>query len=177
MRFKKEQLYLLIFIVALTLAIVKTLSISGRIGFIDTLLLLVAGIGLGAGAVGIGGAMVRELTRPPASAPVKRDPSGRRTPQRDRPREKPATRAKKREAAPSRGPAPSGERKTGTVKWFNNSKGFGFISPDNGDKDCFVHRTAVDGEETLPEGARVEYDLVRDDRGRWTAANVRATGS
>src|SRR5574337_64953 len=55
----------------------------------------------------------------------------------------------------------------GTVKWFNDAKGFGFITPENGDKDCFVHHTAIkmDGFRTLAEGERVEFDIVQGAKG------------
>ena len=55
----------------------------------------------------------------------------------------------------------------GTVKWFNDQKGFGFITPDEGDKDCFVHHTAIFGEgfKSLTEGQRVEFEIVENDRG------------
>lgn len=58
-------------------------------------------------------------------------------------------------------------RTVGTVKWFNEVKGFGFISPDGGGKDCFVHQTAIksDGFRTLGEGERVEYDVVEGAKG------------
>jgi CspA family cold shock protein len=54
-------------------------------------------------------------------------------------------------------------RTIGTVKWFNDAKGFGFITPENGEKDCFVHHSAIkmDGFRSLSEGDRVEFDLVR----------------
>ena len=56
---------------------------------------------------------------------------------------------------------------TGLVKWFDAGKGFGFISPDNGSKDIFVHFSAIqaDGYKTLEEGQTVDYDVVETDRG------------
>jgi len=56
---------------------------------------------------------------------------------------------------------------TGTVKWFNDDKGFGFITPDSGERDLFVHHTGIDGSgfKTLPEDAQVEYDEEAGDKG------------
>ncbi len=56
---------------------------------------------------------------------------------------------------------------TGTVKWFNPAKGFGFITPDDGGKDVFVHITAVEGAGmgTLSEGQKVKFEVVEDPRG------------
>jgi CspA family cold shock protein len=60
-----------------------------------------------------------------------------------------------------------GMRTIGNVKWFNDSKGFGFITPENGEKDCFVHHTAIQGGgfKTLAEGERVEFDMVQGQKG------------
>lgn len=63
---------------------------------------------------------------------------------------------------------------SGTVKWFNPEKGFGFIVPDNGGNDIFVHISAVEkaGMKTLQEGQKLEFDL-EDNRGRQAAANLK----
>jgi len=58
-------------------------------------------------------------------------------------------------------------RTQGTVKWFNDQKGFGFITPDGGGKDCFVHHSAIQSEgfRTLAEGDRVEFEVVQGTKG------------
>ena len=63
---------------------------------------------------------------------------------------------------------------TGVVKWFNPGKGFGFIQPDNGGKDVFVHISAVEraGLSTLNEGAKVSYE-EKENRGKTSAENLR----
>jgi CspA family cold shock protein len=62
----------------------------------------------------------------------------------------------------------------GTVKWFNPTKGYGFIKPANGDKDVFVHISAVEraGLQTLNDGQEIEYELVTN-RGRTSAENLK----
>jgi cold shock protein len=64
---------------------------------------------------------------------------------------------------------------TGTVKWFNSTKGFGFIVPDAGGPDVFVHISAVEGAgmRTLNEGQKVSYDL-QENRGKQAAGNLRS---
>ena len=62
----------------------------------------------------------------------------------------------------------------GTVKWFNPTKGYGFIAPEDGSKDAFVHISAVEraGHRTLKEGQRVEFELMPGRNGRFSAENL-----
>lgn len=70
----------------------------------------------------------------------------------------------------------TGERATGEVKFFNGSKGFGFIKRDDGGADCFVHISAVEraGMHGLNEGDRLAFDIEVDDRGKYSAVNIAA---
>jgi CspA family cold shock protein len=63
----------------------------------------------------------------------------------------------------------------GTVKWFNKTKGFGFIQPDDGSKDVFVHISAVEraGMETLADGQKIQFELVRGKDGKSSADNLK----
>lgn len=66
---------------------------------------------------------------------------------------------------------------TGTVKWFNSQKGFGFIQPDDGGADVFVHISAVEraGMDSLHEGQKIGFELQRDARnGKMSAANLQS---
>lgn len=67
---------------------------------------------------------------------------------------------------------------TGTVKWFNAAKGFGFIQPDTGGPDAFVHISAVEraGLGELHEGERVQYQLVRGNNGKSSADSLKRAG-
>ena len=66
---------------------------------------------------------------------------------------------------------------TGTVKWFNNTKGYGFIEPEDGSKDVFVHISAVEraGMSGLNEGQRISFDLVSGQNGKSSAENLSAS--
>jgi cold shock protein len=63
---------------------------------------------------------------------------------------------------------------TGTVKWFNDAKGFGFVTPDDGSADLFAHFSAIqsNGFKSLPEGAKVEFEVTRGPKGQ-QASNIR----
>ncbi len=63
----------------------------------------------------------------------------------------------------------------GTVKWFNSAKGFGFIAPEDGSKDAFVHISALEraGISSLSEGQRVEYELQSGQKGKSSAENLK----
>lgn len=65
---------------------------------------------------------------------------------------------------------------TGTVKFFNADKGYGFIAPENGGEDAFVHISAVEraGMSTLQKDQRVSYDLEKDQRGKTSAVNLQS---
>ena len=64
----------------------------------------------------------------------------------------------------------------GTVKFFNKAKGFGFIQPDDGSKDVFVHVSAVEnsGLSTLEENQKVSFDVARESNGKFAASNLKA---
>jgi CspA family cold shock protein len=64
----------------------------------------------------------------------------------------------------------------GTVKWFNGQKGYGFIQPDDGSKDVFVHISAVEraGMTSLNEGQQISYDVERGQQGKTSAVNLQA---
>ena len=69
-------------------------------------------------------------------------------------------------------------RTTGKVKWFNDAKGFGFITPDDGSKDCLVHHSAIQGSgfKSLAEGEAVEFEPIDGQKGKQAANVVKLQG-
>ncbi len=67
---------------------------------------------------------------------------------------------------------------TGTVKWFNNSKGYGFVTPDSGDQDVFVHFSAIEmeGYKTLKEGQKVQFEVTEGPKGLHAVSVNEAAG-
>jgi CspA family cold shock protein len=82
-----------------------------------------------------------------------------------------------RAAAPGKAIDKEPRMASGTVKWFNPQKGYGFIQPSDGGKDVFVHISAVQqaGLTTLSEGQKVSFDIVTTDRGRTAAGNLKVS--
>jgi CspA family cold shock protein len=64
----------------------------------------------------------------------------------------------------------------GTVKWFNSQKGYGFIQPEDGSKDVFVHISAVErsGMGSLNDGQKISYEVMRDQKGKLSAENLKS---
>jgi cold shock CspA family protein len=176
MRLKKEQVYLILLIVSMVVAFAVGYGVVVTAGLVSAGLVFLAGCGVGAGVVGIGIAMRKELARQdetrttiPARAMRQRSPRPPRGGGR-----RPAGKAERGgERAKRPGGAP---RAKGKVKWFDETKGFGFITVDDGEQDYFVHRSSIKSGTGLVEGKRVEFEIVKDDKGRMAAGNVRTLG-
>ncbi|MCY1418711.1 cold shock domain protein CspD [compost metagenome] len=112
-------------------------------------------------------AALMQLIPQPSAAPAAAAPATQQTaPSRPSTAPSPSAKAPAAKATATRRSEPDSERETGTVKWFNTSKGFGFISRDRGE-DIFVHFRAIRGEghRVLVEGQRVEFSVVQRDKG------------
>jgi CspA family cold shock protein len=86
-------------------------------------------------------------------------------------------RVKKRPEAQSPNETQGEQMATGTVKWFNDAKGYGFITPDDGSEDLFAHFSAINmsGFKTLKEGQKVSFDVVQGPKGK-QASNIQKSG-
>lgn len=183
MRIKKEMFFLAVTIASAAVAIFTGRALTG--GFVLTMVLFLAGCGVGSGVTGIALAMRRELERAPTRTPrAKATPRRATAPRRQRQKAVSHGRTagsgsagrSKSSGSADRNARSNANLSRGTVKWFDETKGFGFITPENGDEDCFVHRSSIQGGNALPEGQEVKFEIVKDDRGRRAAANVQKVG-
>ncbi len=159
---RKQLLAAIALAAAVGLAFLTWASIVDSVGVVSVGLVFAVGLVAGVSLKTLFESSAASRTKPglgrvkrTSSAPAPKDRDrGRTGPRRQRSgRSKPAT-------------------TTGAVKWFDETKGFGFITPDDGSKDCFVHRSAIKNGRSLSEGSRVEFRMVTDDKGREAAADV-----
>ncbi len=156
--FKTPVFRIVMLVVAALVAGVVWRSMAGVVGWVELVLLFVSGVVVGLSVSGL-------RRRRPSVSPA----SSRPAPDRGRDRSRTVDRDKGRRR---RGQGKRQVKTTGKVKWFDETKGFGFITLDDGEKDCFVHRSAIQAGNSLAEGKRVEFNVITDDRGRQAAANV-----
>jgi cold shock CspA family protein len=158
----KQLIIAMAFVIAVALGVLTAVSMAGQVGLVGIVVLFFAGLGAGVtGKTVIDN--VRRLSPDVGPVQVKSIPTTANSQSRGRSRnDGDRQRAGRKKAA----------RVTGKVKWFDDTKGFGFITPDDGKKDCFVHRSAIEGGRSLPEGKRVEFSVVTDENGREAAADV-----
>lgn len=153
--FKTPVFRIVMLVVAVLVAGVVWRSMAGGV---ELVLLFVSGVVVGLSVSGL-------RRRRPSVSPA----SPRHAADRGRDRSRTVDRDKGRRR---RGQGKRQVKTTGKVKWFDETKGFGFITLDDGEKDCFVHRSAIQAGNSLAEGKRVEFNVITDDRGRQAAANV-----
>ena len=156
--FKNPVFRIVMLVVAVLVAGVVWRSMAGVVGWVELVLLFVSGVVVG---LSVSGLSRRRLSVSPVSS--------RTAPDRGRDRSRTVDRDKGRRR---RGQGKRQIKTTGKVKWFDETKGFGFITLDDGEKDCFLHRSAIQAGNSLAEGKRVEFNVITDDRGRQAAANV-----
>ena len=150
------------FVLMVALGVFTAVSMAGQAGLVEIVVLFLAGLGAGVtGKTVIDN--VRRLSPNARPVKVKSTPTTANAQSRGQSRN---------EGGRQRAGGKKSARVTGKVKWFDETKGFGFITPDDGKKDCFVHRSAIQSGRSLSEGKRVEFTVVTDEKGREAAADV-----
>ncbi len=158
----KQLTIAMAFVITVALGVLTAVSMAGQAGLVGIVVLFLAGLGAGVtGKTVIDN--VRRLSPDAGLVKVKSTPPMANSQSRGRSRN---------EGGRQRAGRKKSARVTGKVKWFDDTKGFGFITPDDGKKDCFVHRSAIEGGRSLPEGKRVEFTVVTEENGREAAADV-----
>ncbi len=161
---RKQLLAAIALAAAVGLAFLTWGSIVESVGFGSVGLVFVVGLVAGLSLKTLFGSSAASRTKP---APGRVKPTSGAPAPKDRDHDRGRT-GRRRQRSGSSKPVTT----TGAVKWFDETKGFGFITPDDGSKDCFVHRSAIKTGRSLPEGSRVEFRMVTDDKGREAAADV-----
>ena len=157
---------------------------AGQVSLLNVFLIFFGGYGLGVTFPSFLARLRGVKTTPGARSTARRDERlqrrkgarrGERPKRNDRPRGS-ADRDDRKDRGETR---PRGKqsgtkavRTTGIIKWFDESKGYGFITPESGGEDCFVHKSVVTNDGALAEGGKVEFEITKDDRGRVAAINV-----
>ncbi len=158
----KQLTIAMAFVILVALGVLTAVSMVGQARLVGIVVLFLAGLGAGVtGKTVIDN--VRRLSPDVGLVKVKSAPPTANAQSRGR---------SQNEGGRQRAGRKKSARVTGKVKWFDDTKGFGFITPDDGKRDCFVHRSAIQGGRSLPEGKRVEFTVVTDENGREAAADV-----
>ncbi len=163
---RKQLLAAIALAAAVGLAFLTWGSIVERVGFGSVGLVFAVGLVAGVSLKTLFGSSAASRPSPGRVKPSSSAPAPAPAP-KDRDRDRGRTGRRRQRSGRSK-PVTT----TGAVKWFDETKGFGFITPDDGSKDCFVHRSAIKTGRSLPEGSRVEFRMVTDDKGREAAADV-----
>ncbi len=158
----KQLAIAMAFVITVAVGVLTAVSMAGQTGLVGIVVLFFAGLGAGVtGKTVIDN--VRRLSPKVGLVKAKSTPKTADAQSRGR---------SQNEGGRQRAGRKKSARVTGQVKWFDDTKGFGFITPDDGKKDCFVHRSAIQDGRSLPEGKRVEFSVVTDENGREAAADV-----
>ena len=158
----KQLTIAMAFVIMVALGVITAVSMAGQAALVGIVVLFFAGLG-----AGVAGKTVIDNVRglSPNVGPVKVKSTAATANAQSRGRSQ-------NEGGRQRAGGKKSARVTGKVKWFDDTKGFGFITPDDGKKDCFVHRSAIQDGRSLPEGKRVEFTVVTEENGREAAADV-----
>ncbi len=157
----KQLTIAMAFVITVALGVLTAVSMAGQTGLVGIVVLFLAGLGAGvAGKTVIDN--VRRLSPNAGPVKVKSTPTTANAQSRGRSQNEGGRQGADRKKS---------ARVTGKVKWFDDTKGFAFITPDDGKTDCIVQRSAIPGR-SLPEGKRVEFTVVTDENGREAAADV-----
>ena len=160
---KKQLLAAIALVAAVGLAFLTWASIVERVGVVSVGMVFAVGL--------VAGVSLKTLFES-STASRPKPALGRVKPTQSAPGDRDRDRGRTGRRRQRSGRSKQATTTVGEVKWFDETKGFGFITPDDGSRDCFVHRSAIKNGRSLSEGSRVEFRMVTDDKGREAAADV-----